>query len=1538
MSPAPALLRASRWRSLALLSLAGAVLASAALVLLPQIAGVRGLVRRQLERLLDDICAGDVQLDRIVALSLAGVTVEGVTVRDPAGRTVLRAKRLQLGLDPRALLGLNLRFTHGLLEDARIRAIPSEDLAITLFDALAPPATDAPSAPGAGSPLDVAFEHIHVTHAHLYGDVPGLSELEVVGLDARGDIRIADGELAVRVSSVRGDLVRPFGHALSLTHGTFALDTSPVRMRLKARVARATDRVHVALTYRAAPEGMDGSDHLDLLLALEPVSPDLLLDLGIAPAQILLSDLRGHARLSGPLTNLSFALALDTDAGPIAVRGRVPEAGDTEVQIRTGQIALEQLIGYAPPLTMTAEIDVRAASDGVVQLHLRAPSIALFGIELRHAELSGVYRDERLSVDRARILFGGGRFDLSGWVDSAGDLSLRVRSRVPEIADDPVVRSTGLSGALRTDLRIERRDEELAIDGSVGIERFGLDDLTAKEIVIEGRVSADETLSAIRLDVSGASWGTAYYGYPIGDIVYEARGKTPKFVADFELLDFFGRTAKARLALTQRGDSYHVLLSPLELGVPDREPWRAKADLTFHPGGIAFHQVFLANGPQRLELAGAYSYTKSYRVDAKLQSFDLGGLRTLLGLDLADLDGTVDGKLALTGVPGHPRIDAQGSLHSGVFLGMEDLTVMLSLVSVDERFDIDTELVLPDRSRIAIYAGGEPGPGATWMAQIASGNYQFGLDFESVPLSVTAPWLGWLGITPPPGKVSAMVRGAGSLSAPYLEVESKVEGLELEGYPALDIEGEVVHDGKRVTLRKLSVADPRGQIATLEGFLEARPDELLDPIALRASLGTRPLELTMAWSNRRLDELPGPLRVNLPMPTTGALRVAQTDAGPSLELTTQLGWSEETEGLDACGAYRHPQLELSLQAHDLRTTAKLRASLDGEQLAMADLEAATPVVGWITGSEPLYLPRASFTLDASTEASEEVPGLCEYVAGPLRVEISALDAFADPPELRFSVRSTGLQLVAHASQRQRLGMLRAARATGRPFALMGSGNVEGASFHFQGALDQGDGSELRVELSIPRALVQDPEGDRSAWPPLHAKLQANRLELASILIGLPGSVRGSGLVEGGADVRYDFPSESISMSGALWLREGKLVLGALGQELSEVSGRMILRDDTIRLEKLEARDFDGRIDVDGSFTLRGAEELRTELALMMRDFPIRRESAQVSRVTGTMELRATTTRERTLAELTFGDVRVNLPNDLGQGLQSLSEHPDIVVRGVEQEEPDADPHTFELHVLAKDPPFRVLRSDLSAEIAADLLLRHRAPVTTLSGSAEIKRGSFEVYGKRFELGDSRLAFDGGEEIDPLVSLDAVHRTGGDQIGIHVGGRVSDPTITFTHSNPAITEPGDIIAQLLGARSTDPARQQTSQQGASGAAASILAGATAGLLTKEVRDELGGALPVLSLESRTQLRAARIRAGVQLDQLIERRLGPLRHVVRGAYVEGFVAPGASADATNTSTIPQSRGGGLLELRFPKDLVGTIEFRPIQNWRLDLAWEP
>lgn len=1495
-------------------------------------------MRTTLEQLLDEICEGQVHLDRIADLSLGGVVVEGVTVRDGEGRTVLRAKRLALGLDPSALVHLELRFSHALLEDAMIRAIPSEHAGITLFDALSPPAPATPEPPSEGSALDVVFEHIHVTHAHLTGAVPGLDALEVLGLEARGTIGIVDGALSVRVSAAHGDITRPFAHALSLDHATFALDTGPVlRMFAKARASQRGDRLHAALTFRA-PE--HGEDHLDLLLGLDPLSPDLLVDFGIVPAQILLSSMRGHARLSGPLRALSFAAALDTDAGALTLRGKLPEPGGVSLVLESRALALSQLIGYAPPLSLDVRVALEAPPSGPVKLRLSAPHVSLFDVELTDADIEGLYDDERLTLSHARLQFGGGQFAISGWVDADANLSLRVRSRVPDVARDPSVRSTGLRGGLRTDVRIERDAQQLALVGSIGIERFGFSGIGAKEVVFEGEIRGSEALSDARVDVRGSSWGTTFYDRKIGDIDFHARGKSPRFDADFALIDGLARTASAHLALTMKGDAYHVLLSPLEVGVPGRdEPWRARADLTIDDEGVRLHQVYLAKGPERLDLTGQYAYSAAYRVDATLQSFDLGGLRELSGLDLADLDGTLDGKLALTGVPGHPRIDAQGTLQHGVFLGMTDLTVLLSLGSFERRFDLDAELILPDESRFAIYAGGEPGEGPTWLAQVSGGNYQFGLDFERVPFEVSRPWLAWLGSEPPPGKISATVRGAGTLRAPYLEVKSQIEGLKVGEWPKLDIALDVQHDGKRASLHELAVADEHGALARLEGFIEARADELLDPLALRASLGTRPLELALSWENRRLDELPKPMRIDAALPSWGALRITQTDSGPLLALTTRLGWPEGSEGIDACGARRHPNVELAVNAHDQRATAKLTARLDDEQLAMADIESDVPLVAWLSGSAPIDYPRTSVTLSGETQAAEEVPGLCELVAGPLHVDVSALDAFADPPELSVALRSQGLQLVAHESQRQRLGNLRDVRTTGRPFAVVASGGVEGASFVFQAAIDEQKDAHLRISGSLPRAAVRRSEPPTPAWPAAELHIDAHELDLAPLLLALPLSIQGSGLLEGVADATYDFARDEVTLYGGLALSHGRIVIGGLGQELSDVRARLVLHDRTVALEDLSVRDFDGRMTAKGQLIFDGLTALRSELALTLTDFPVRRESAQVSRLTGAMRLRAETTPERTRAELTFGELRVSLPNDLGQGLQTLDEHPDIAVRGREAPEAPEDPHLLELRIVANDPPFRILRSDLSAEVAADLTVRHLAPSLTLSGAAEIKRGSFELYGKRFELGESRLAFDGGEEIDPLVSLGAVHRTGGDEIGVRVEGRLSDPKISFSHSNPAITETGDIVAQLLGARTVQSDGTVTQNRDASGAAAGILAGATAGLLTQEVRRNFGGALPVLSLESNSQtLRSARIRAGVQLDQLIERRLGALRRVVRGAYVEGFVAPGASEDAVGTTATPQSRGGGLLELRFPRDLVGTIEYRPVQNWRLDLAWEP
>ena len=192
------------------------------------------------------------------------------------------------------------------------------------------------------------------------------------------------------------------------------------------------------------------------------------------------------------------------------------------------------------------------------------------------------------------------------------------------------------------------------------------------------------------MKLKGNAAGLAFGGYVADSFNFSVAGNRGRYDSDFSFKDAVGRALTGHVKLEQHGENFHVLAFPFELSVGGREPWRAQADFLLQPDGIEFHKVFLANGAQRLDLSGAIPTRKAYRVEGTIQSFDLGGLRELSGIDLADLDGTLDGTLILSGVPQQPRIDAQGSLRNGVFLGMKDLTLLLSLVFVEGRFDVET--------------------------------------------------------------------------------------------------------------------------------------------------------------------------------------------------------------------------------------------------------------------------------------------------------------------------------------------------------------------------------------------------------------------------------------------------------------------------------------------------------------------------------------------------------------------------------------------------------------------------------------------------------------------------------------------------------------------------------------------------------------------------------------------------------------------------------------------------------------------------------
>jgi hypothetical protein len=1199
---------------------------------------------------------------------------------------------------------------------------------------------------------------------------------------------------------------------------------------------------------------------------------------------------------------------------------------------------VHELIAYAPPIELALSVRAEAGPHENVRIRADAPYLDVLGHPLQHAHVSGHYEGERFHFQDGRVNYAGGHFDLAGWVDNDADLYVRVHANVPEVARDPSVRALGLQAAVRGDFYVARAAHALSFEGELGVERLRYQALEASSLSLAGEASVRDDVGEPSVRFRGHGSDVAIAGFALGEIDFQLQGARGDYRSQLAAKTADGRAASMKLKLEQRNDRHRFVASDFALSVPGRDGWSGSADLTLAPEGVEIDELELHSGAQHLSMQGTFSYEKRYKVNADLRQFDLGGLRELTGVDLADLDGTVDGQVALFGVPHHPQIEAAGTLRDGVFLGMTGLSLDLKLTFDDGRFELDTDLRLPDASTIAVFVNGEPGPGETWLAQIERGRYEFGLKFKDVPFAVSRPWLAWLNVEPPPGKISAELSGSGTFRAPRLSFTTHVEDVVLGDYPALDLDLALDHDGSRLALHKLRIADGHGELVTAIGSIEASLLELLDVDALRASLPQRPFELSLETPRRRLDELPGPLQMKWPIPAVLKARLFQTPGGPALELDSLLGFPSAGSGVAACdGTLRRPELAFHLQTRGARGSGSLSLALDGQQLGSGKLDADVPLAAWLSGEHAFSLPRTGFELRLETLTSEDLPILCEFVAGPLRVDARASDAFAWPPSLHVALRSGALQLTPHELQRQRLGNLRNVRTFGKPFALELQVDVARERLTFQASIDEGAQGSLLLTGSVPgAAFVAHAQRDETT-PPIDIELRAQRLELAPLTVALPLPVRAAGLIDGSARLRYDLIEQRFALSGALRLSRGTLGIAPLGQELSDVSARLTLRDNTIHIDQLSTRDFDGSAKVTGDLRLVTSEQLAADLVLDLSDFSVRSEGVQVSKLTGKLALRAQIEPDKTRAELVVQELRVNLPSDLGLGLQELDPHPRIVVAGERRPPPPEDPYLFELHVLAQDPPFRVLRSDLSADVEADVTVRYANPELSLWGAVALRRGYFELYGKRFELQESRISFDRDDHLDPVVSLYATYKIGRDEIGVRVEGRLSDPKVSFSHSNPAITDTSAIIAQLLGARNTDPTRQT---RDASGAAAGILAGATAGLFTEQVRRDFGGAVPVLTMDSQTNsLRSTRIRAGVQLDQVIEKRLGPLRKVVRGAYVEGFVAPGAtSTNTVNPNAPPQSRGGGLLELRFPRDLVGTVEYRPPQNWRVDMAWEP
>ncbi len=155
--------------------------------------------------------------------------------------------------------------------------------------------------------------------------------------------------------------------------------------------------------------------------------------------------------------------------------------------------------------------------------------------------------------------------------------------------------------------------------------------------------------------------------------------------------------------------------------------------------------------------------------------------------------------------------------------------------------------------------------------------------------------------------------------------------------------------------------------------------------------------------------------------------------------------------------------------------------------------------------------------------------------------------------------------------------------------------------------------------------------------------------------------------------------------------------------------------------------------------------------------------------------------------------------------------------------------------------------DMLMELAGDLdVLIEDANIEPF-GDIRIVRGHYDLLGKRFKVNEGQLIFEGGQEINPRVILEAVYtfRTASREkkkLHLHVSGRAMSPEMKFTLDDTEIDE-GDAISYIMFGRSLDELtygqRKGLQEESGDGAGAKEIANQlAASMLSSQLTKTLG----------------------------------------------------------------------------------------------------
>lgn len=438
--------------------------------------------------------------------------------------------------------------------------------------------------------------------------------------------------------------------------------------------------------------------------------------------------------------------------------------------------------------------------------------------------------------------------------------------------------------------------------------------------------------------------------------------------------------------------------------------------------------------------------------------------------------------------------------------------------------------------------------------------------------------------------------------------------------------------------------------------------------------------------------------------------------------------------------------------------------------------------------------------------------------------------------------------------------------------VLGSARVEGryAAKRVEGrmAILQG---ERGGELSLEGRLKLAPR------PELKAALGIKGLRIAFVSALAPGLEQSDGLLSG--RVSLVGPVARPRLDADLRLAKGRLRLRGMS-ELRDIELHTTLEHDVVRLHRLSVNSGPGRLSATGELKLEQLEPERFALRAEAKRFQLGVPPIARATLDGAIALRGSQRRQKLDVAIDLRDGVLRVPKiDAQRELHASGALPDVVFddrvaraerRRAEKKQAKRAGRARRIAVRAKTDSLMVRGEQIDVEVESDLRIEPGPRGARINGQLQIRRGTVEILGNRYEVERALVRFSGERPPDPVVDIRLRRDFPEATVYIALRGTMEDNELQLS-SDPGGYDQSQLLSLITLGR-VDP-RAGESGGDRSQAVASAVSQAVLGLLAQQVATRVGLDVARVGIgQTQDQTTGeARIRAEAEIGKYITRRL-------------------------------------------------------------------